>query len=143
MKCTHPRRGTADRGQRGEAARAIAALIPRRPINRSPTSRVQIKPTQSDHAHTEHRPWHDPPDLCRGLLSNRPPPLPAALVRRGIGRLLHCVRQRRTEARPCLFRGETGTDTLVILALVRRRFGIAGIITINPLLPHLHKGAGS
>src|SRR6516164_5033465 len=28
-------------------------------------------------------------------------------------------------------------------ALVRRRFGIAGIITINPLLPHLHKGAGS
>ena len=38
---------------------------------------------------------------------------------------------------------ETGTDTLVTQALVRRRFGIAGIITINPLLPHLHEGAGS
>ena len=32
MKCTHPRRGTADRGQRGEAARAIAALIPGVPL---------------------------------------------------------------------------------------------------------------
>ena len=38
---------------------------------------------------------------------------------------------------------ETGTDTLVTRALVRRRFGIAGIITINLLLPHLHEGAGS
>src|SRR5215469_7282324 len=53
------------------------------------------------------------------------------------------VRQRRTEARPSLIRGETGTDTLVTQALVRRRFGIAGIITINLLLPHLHEGAGS
>src|SRR5215469_9052134 len=33
--------------------------------------------------------------------------------------------------------------TLVARALVRRRFGIADIITINLLLPHLHKGAGS
>ena len=38
---------------------------------------------------------------------------------------------------------ETGTDTLVTRALVRRRFGIAGIITINLLLPHLHEGTGS
>jgi len=38
---------------------------------------------------------------------------------------------------------ETGTDTLVTQALVRRRFGIAGIIAINLLLPHLYKGAGS
>jgi len=33
--------------------------------------------------------------------------------------------------------------TLVTRALVRRCFGIAGIITINPLLPHLHEGTGS
>jgi hypothetical protein len=32
---------------------------------------------------------------------------------------------------------------LVTRALVRCRFGIAGIITINLLLPHLHEGAGS
>ena len=38
---------------------------------------------------------------------------------------------------------ETGTDTLVTQVLVRRRFGIAGIITINLLLPHLHEGARS
>jgi hypothetical protein len=39
--------------------------------------------------------------------------------------------------------GETGTDTRVTRALVRRRFGIAGIITINLLSPHLHESAGS
>jgi DNA-binding XRE family transcriptional regulator len=55
----------------------------------------------------------------------------------------HRVGQRRTEARPSVFRGEAGTDTLVTRTLVRRRFGIAGVITINPLLPHLHEGAGS
>ena len=38
---------------------------------------------------------------------------------------------------------ETGTDMLVTQALVGRRFGVAGIVTINPLLPHLHEGAGS
>ena len=55
----------------------------------------------------------------------------------------HRVRQRRTNVRRYRFGGETGTDTLVTRALVRRRFGIAGIITINLLLPHLYKGAGS
>ena len=34
-------------------------------------------------------------------------------------------------------------DRSVTRALVRRRFGIAGVITINLLLPHLHEGAGS
>jgi hypothetical protein len=38
---------------------------------------------------------------------------------------------------------ETGTDTLVTRALVRRRFGIASVIAINLLLPHFHEGAGS
>src|SRR6516165_2131711 len=42
-----------------------------------------------------------------------------------------------------VFFEETGTDTLVTRALVRRRFGIAGIITINLLLPHLHEDTGS
>jgi hypothetical protein len=28
------------------------------------------------------------------------------------------------------------------VCLIRRRFGIAGIKTINPLLPHLHEGTG-
>src|SRR5215472_3268490 len=55
----------------------------------------------------------------------------------------YLVRPRRTDVRRYLFRGETGTDTLVTRALVRSRFGIAGIITINLLLPHLHEGAGS
>jgi hypothetical protein len=41
------------------------------------------------------------------------------------------------------FEGEIGTDRLVTRALVRRRFGKAGIITIDLLLPHLHEGAGS
>src|SRR5215813_3192180 len=50
--------------------------------------------------------------------------------------------KRRGRARPRYFE-ETGTDTLVTQALVGRRFGVAGIVTINPLLPHLHEGAGS
>jgi hypothetical protein len=37
----------------------------------------------------------------------------AILVCRGIGRLLHRFRQRRTEARPCCFEKKTGTDRLV------------------------------
>jgi hypothetical protein len=64
-------------------------------------------------------------------------------VCRGIGRLLHRFRQRRAEAGPCVFRGEARTDRSLTWALVRRRFGIAGVITINLLLPHLHEGAGS
>jgi hypothetical protein len=48
--------------------------------------------------------------------------------------LLHRVRQRMTEARPCVFRG---------WALVRRRLGIASVVTINLPLPHFHEGAGS
>jgi len=48
----------------------------------------------------------------------------------------------RADVCRCLFGGETGSDRSS-RALVRRRFGIAGIITINLLLPHLHKGAGS
>jgi hypothetical protein len=60
------------------------------------------------------------------------------------GRLsFHRVQQRRTDVRRCLLGGEMGTDTLVTRALIRCRFGIAGIIAINPLLPHLHEGAGS
>jgi hypothetical protein len=46
---------------------------------------------------------------------------------------LHEVGQLKSEPLPEIF----------TQALVRRRFGIAGIITINPLLPHLHEGVGS
>src|SRR5215813_7910423 len=41
------------------------------------------------------------------------------------------------------FEEKLGRTRLVTQALVRRRFGIASIITVNPLLPHLHEGAGS
>jgi hypothetical protein len=46
---------------------------------------------------------------------------------------LHEVGQLKKRAIPEIF----------TRALIRRRFGIAGIITINLLLPHLHESAGS
>jgi hypothetical protein len=46
---------------------------------------------------------------------------------------LHEVGQLKSEPLPDIF----------TRALIRRRFGIAVIITINLLLPHLHEGAGS